>query len=404
MKQMIQKRSAVLRDQYDSSWKPRTVQMNAHGVMQLIKSWWTVVLLAVCLLLVAVARMNPQLTERWFSRGFYPLVARTWGAATSLLPFSLVELGIALAVVAVPILILAGVVTLLSGSAWERRARGVGRFWRRLPLWVLKVICLLISLFILFCGLNYYRPTYTEMSGLSVRESSVDELAALCTELTERANALSAQMPRDATGAMVLSQNVHTLFLQTRDAFGKLAVEQPELLPDFPIMPKPVVASKVMSMGQITGVFCPVTFESNVNVDAPPYLLASTACHELAHTRGFMREDEANFLGYLACVKSGTPELEYSGVMLALLHVQNSLGATDVETFRAAWELSNEQVRRDFAYNNEYWARYEGLAAEVTTTVNDAYLKLNNQTDGVQSYGRMVDLLLADYRMRHAAA
>ena len=31
-------------------------------------------------------------------------------------------------------------------------------------------------------------------------------------------------------------------------------------------------------------------------------------------------------------------------------------------------------------------------------TVNDTYLKANGQTDGVRSYGRMVDLLLAYYR------
>lgn len=33
--------------------------------------------------------------------------------------------------------------------------------------------------------------------------------------------------------------------------------------------------------------------------------------------------------------------------------------------------------------------------------VNDSYLKSNRQEDGVKSYGRMVDLLLADYRQRH---
>ena len=29
--------------------------------------------------------------------------------------------------------------------------------------------------------------------------------------------------------------------------------------------------------------------------------------------------------------------------------------------------------------------------------MNDTYLKLQNQTDGVKSYGRMVDLMLAYY-------
>jgi len=42
----------------------------------------------------------------------------------------------------------------------------------------------------------------------------------------------------------------------------------------------------------------PFTFEANVNVDIPPYQIPSTMLHELSHLRGFMREDEANFISY----------------------------------------------------------------------------------------------------------
>ena len=34
---------------------------------------------------------------------------------------------------------------------------------------------------------------------------------------------------------------------------------------------------------------------------------------------------------------------------------------------------------------------------EVSKAVNDVYLKANDQEDGMKSYGRMVDLLLAEY-------
>ena len=36
-----------------------------------------------------------------------------------------------------------------------------------------------------------------------------------------------------------------------------------------------------------------------------------------------------------------------------------------------------------------------GKAAEVSNQLNDAYLKINSQADGVKSYGRVVDLMLA---------
>ena len=44
------------------------------------------------------------------------------------------------------------------------------------------------------------------------------------------------------------------------------------------------------------------------------------------------------------------------------------------------------------------WKQFEGPAAEISSAVNDAYLKANRQEEGVKSYGRMVDLLLAEQR------
>ncbi len=48
------------------------------------------------------------------------------------------------------------------------------------------------------------------------------------------------------------------------------------------------------------------------------------------------------------------------------------------------------QAVQDLQENNEYWDQYEGKVAEVSNQVNDTYLKLNDQKDGVQSYGRVV--------------
>ena len=41
--------------------------------------------------------------------------------------------------------------------------------------------------------------------------------------------------------------------------------------------------------------------------------------------------------------------------------------------------------------------------AEVAQQVNNAYLKANRQYDGVKSYGRVVDLLLAEWREEQTA-
>ena len=63
----------------------------------------------------------------------------------------------------------------------------------------------------------------------------------------------------------------------------------------------------------------------------------------------------------------------------------------------AVYALPKEDLQADSAF----WLQYDGKAAEVSQTVNNTYLKLNSQDDGVKSYGRMVDLLLAYRREEH---
>ena len=64
-------------------------------------------------------------------------------------------------------------------------------------------------------------------------------------------------------------------------------------------------------------------------------------------------------------------------------------------------------MSRDLIANNEYWDQFEKpvvgetTVGEIAEKVNDTYLKINDQTDGTQSYGRVVDLLLAEYKKRH---
>ncbi len=367
-----------------------------------LKRWWILLLLPLSAGMILLARSDPALTESLYSSRVYPCFARTLGRLTSLLPFSLLELLVCAALAACVVLLLWALIhksRVRRGLLQPEEPLGWGLLLER----VIKLLCCLLFAFVLLCGLNYYRPEFASFSGLDVRESPSDELVALCTDLTLQANALREQVQTDENGVMQLQNSSSQTARQARESFGRLALEY-EVLPDLPITPKPVLNSWWMSMLQITGIFTPYTFEANINIAAPDYNIPATMCHELAHSRGFMREDEANFIGYLACRESDSAEFQYSGTMLALVHSINRLYDADYDAFLEVNALMSEGVRLDFADNNAYWARYEGPVAEVSTAVNNTYLRVNNQSDGVQSYGRMVDLLLADYRARQDTA
>ena len=65
----------------------------------------------------------------------------------------------------------------------------------------------------------------------------------------------------------------------------------------------------------------------------------------------------------------------------------------DVPSF--SWGQRIVMSRKDLAENNRFWEQFEGAAAETHEKINDAYLRANGQQEGVKSYGRMVDLMLA---------
>jgi hypothetical protein len=153
-----------------------------------------------------------------------------------------------------------------------------------------------------------------------------------------------------------------------------------------------------MSHADILGVFFPLTMESNINVDAPFFLLPAAMVHELAHQSGFIREDEANFISYLACKQSDEPIFLYSGLFLAFRYSIFALKEVNPEFSSEVMSSLSHAVLRDIAQNEQYLTQYKGIISNVSNTINDTYLKANNQSDGVNSYGRIVDLLLAEQR------
>ena len=46
-----------------------------------------------------------------------------------------------------------------------------------------------------------------------------------------------------------------------------------------------------------------------------------TICHELAHLKGYIYEDEANFIAFMACINSDNLFFQYSGYLNVLNYV-----------------------------------------------------------------------------------
>lgn len=362
------------------------------------------------------AKSSAAVAEEVFATGIYKVLSQVMGCITGWIPFSLMELIIIVGPVTVLVLILRQILRIVRVKRSPESTETAGQQGvaaKRLVLFtsmVQNLLCLTAVIFfgyVLLCGVNYHRYPVAYHLGLTVEESTEEELAGLLIELADKAAELRAQLTtEDERGVYVLPYSGGELGKEAKAAYVALAEEYPVFGGWYP-EPKHVFFSRLMSYTEITGVFTPWTMEANVNIDISPYSIGSTMCHELAHLRGFMREDEANYIAYRACMASDSLDLQYSGTMLALIHTGNALYRQDAEKYYEVYrEHYSAAVIRDLVANNEYWDQFEKpvvgdtSVAEIAEKVNDAYLKVNDQTDGTRSYGRVVDLLLAEYKQR----
>lgn len=338
-----------------------------------------------------LAQKYPDMTEKLYSSSVYPYISRALGYASSLTKsVSIAECLVLALVIALLVLIAVHVIKLISGRL---------RFARFMSF--IMGLCVFASfmfaLFYIYWGFNYMRPSLYQRMDLSIEKRPVEELNALCIKLASSAGEARAQLKEDENGVFTFEAGYKKEFSKIPAAYRLLSADQP-IFSGAVYPAKGVRLSEGMSYGGISGIYIPYTAEANVNIDQPPLLIAASAAHETAHYLGVAREDEANFVSYLACTYSLDASVRYSGTMLALINSANQLYKCDKQLYDTlVSEYYSEAMLRDIADYNKYWGAYEGPIEEAVDNMNDTYLKFNKQEDGVNSYGMMVDLLLAYY-------
>ncbi|MGM9680480.1 MAG: DUF3810 domain-containing protein, partial [Eubacteriales bacterium] len=161
---------------------------------------------------------------------------------------------------------------------------------------------------------------------------------------------------------------------------------------------KYVVMSEPMSYTHITGVYTFFTGESNLNVNFPDYTLPYTAAHEFAHQRGIAREDEANFVAFLASMESEDPYILYSAYVNMLEYVMNALYSADKNLYMDLYRRFDSRLVGEFNAYSQFYEKYrENKVADVSSAVNNSYLQSQGVEVGSRSYGLVVDLTVAYY-------
>jgi hypothetical protein len=152
--------------------------------------------------------------------------------------------------------------------------------------------------------------------------------------------------------------------------------------------PKVSIADPFMAATGTSGFINPLTLESQLATDLLWFERPFDLAHEWTHVAAFAREDEANYVAVLACLRSNDPVARYSGWMELFLYLPQKQHYQRSEFGPLVWQ--------DFAAIRARNAHRLNLSlSRFTWHAYSAYLKTNHVASGVQNYNEVTRLMLA---------
>ena len=326
------------------------------------------------------------LVETYYSNGIYPVISRVLKYLFGSIPFSVGD-------------ILYGLVT---GWLLFKMVRLLIQLIKRQYSWQLfrqSLLKLLIGTGVIYLvfnglwGLNYNRLGIADQIGIQMTKYSKEDLVTIDSILLEKTNAAKSILVRN--GAMPKKSSA--VFDQSKKAYENLAKQYSFCS----YQPASIKSSSWGWLGNylgFTGYYNPFTGEAQVNTTVPSFLQPFISCHEIAHQLGYAKENEANFVGYLAAAASTDTAFHYSVYLDLFLYTQRNLYWVDSTAAKSFSKKLLPSVKEDLAAWKKFNAQYQSPLEPVFTWMYGKYLKNNEQPSGVLSYDEVSGFLIAYYK------
>jgi hypothetical protein len=348
---------------------------------------WTNLLIVSFALLIHGAGRQTDWVEEVYARQWYPALTGWMRWLTQWIPISVGDILYGF----LGIWLLIRVVRFV--QAYRQAHEAKSRVFFRQFLMVTRTMGVIYIIFNLFWGLNYNRPGLVWQLQLDTSLIQRPDLDTLNIVLLQQANAWKRQ-------AMAFPTPIPTgkqLWQETKLAF--LAAQRQDT---FLHLRRPVIKSSLWGwLGNYTGFlgyYNPFTGEAQVNTTVPAFSQPYTACHELGHQLGYARENEANFVGYLAARASNNPHFRYSMYLDLFLYANRTLARIDsvqAKQFRMQLDTS---VKVDLKEWRDFVLAHQNPFEPIVRAAYGVFLRQNQQPAGLLSYDEVTAFLVGYYR------
>lgn len=335
--------------------------------------------LPVQVLLVLWSSNHPQFVETYYSNGLYPLIATGLRFLLGWIPFSVGDL-----------------LYLVLGSLAVRYVYLHRKSVKKYPLRFAKDSVVVLSLayfaFHVLWGMNYYRQPITWKLGIE-KEYSLNELIDFTTYLVEKTNYAQLEITGDSMAPVQIPYTKNEIFKKTGEGYAHLEKEYPNFGYHNPSLKASLFSTLLTYMGY-GGYLNPFSNEAQVNTEMPLLRLPTVSAHEVGHQLGYAAEDATNFIGFWVTLRHTDPYFTYSAYLHALQYCLSTIAVKDEKKREDFTSLLHPGVQQNIREIRSFWQKHENPVEPLFKSIFNTFLKVNNQKEGVKSYGSVVGLLI----------
>jgi len=336
--------------------------------------------LFVQILFVQITSGYPNFIEKYYSNGIYKGISVFYRTALGWIPFSIGDVLYML----FAFVFIRFIYVIFRDKMTELRSYRLS---------IGAALSVLYFLFYFSWGMNYYRIPLAEKLELERENYSTESLNQFTLNTIETVNQLHTTVVKNDSMPYRIPYSKKELYKKTKAGYNELSKTHKNFKYQMPSVKHSLISTPLTYMG-FAGYLNPFTGEAQVNSKIPLYTYPFTISHEVAHQLGYAAENEANFIGYLACVSHKDCYFQIAGHVTALKYLLSELRKRDNALYQKAIAFIHKGVQINFRESYDFWQSFENPWEPVFKTSYKVYLKANKQKSGIKSYSYMVDLLI----------
>jgi hypothetical protein len=353
---------------------------------RLMKSWSWVILILLTIL-IKWASWYPGWVERNYSMGLYPVIAKVQRFLFGWIPFSIGDLFYGF-------LVLVIIFRTFKFFKYLFQKKLTRQFFIIAMQQFIFFILFVYVFFNLLWGLNYNRVGIADQLKLEVKAYNINDLDTLTSIIQDKVNNYAAFVTKSQRDSFdrkrELFTNAYKAYQSAEESFPFLNYTIKSI--------KPSLFSYLGNYLGFQGYYNPFSGEGQVNTTVPRFLEPFVTTHEIAHQLGYAKENEANFVGYLACKSYDNNAFRYSVYYDMYNYSLLEVFLRDSAKAKAFQEKVHPQVKKDQKEYRDFYRKYKNPIEPVIMWGYGHFLKANNQPAGKRSYNEVVAWLIAYYK------